>query len=155
MPTWLGFEQVIQPINGGSATLTGLELAWTKNFKNGLMFSANGTFIDADDKLPNQSDTVANLMFGYETANLSARISGSYKGESYQYELGDAAIYEDAHAQLDFSAKYYINQQTQVYFNAINITDEPFYLYHGTSKHSLQYETYGRSFELGFTFTSL
>ena len=155
MPTWLGFEQVIQPINGGSATLTGLELAWTKNFKNGLMFSANGTFIDADDKLPNQSDTVANLMFGYETANMSARISGSYKSESYQYELGDAAVYEDAHAQLDFSAKYYINQQTQVYFNAINITDEPFYLYHGTSKHSLQYETYGRSFELGFTFTSL
>ncbi|MDE3271913.1 TonB-dependent receptor [Pseudoalteromonas sp. G4] len=153
-PAWQGFDEVIQPINGGSAQLTGIELAWTKNFKNGLMFSTNGTFINADDKLPNQSDTVANMMFGYESAKFSARISASYKSESYQYELADAAVFEDAHNQFDFSAKYYINEQSQVYFNAINITDEPFYLYHGSEKYSLQYETYGRSFELGFTFTS-
>ncbi|WP_105171821.1 TonB-dependent receptor [Pseudoalteromonas sp. T1lg24] len=152
--SWNGFAEVMQPINGGSASLTGVELAWTKNFKNGLMFSANGTFVDADDKLPNQSDTVANLMFGYETAKISARLSASYKSEAYQYELGDKGVYEQAHTQLDLSTKYYINQQTQVYFNAVNITDEPYYLSHGNERYSLQYETYGRSFELGFTFTS-
>jgi TonB-dependent receptor len=152
--SWDGFEEVLQPINGGSADLMGIELAWTKNFKNGLMFSANGTFIDADDKLPSQSDTVGNLMFGYESNKISARISASYKSESYQYDLNDAPVYEQAHTQFDLSAKYYINDQTNVYFNALNMTDEPFYLYHGNDNYSLQYETYGRSYELGITFTS-
>ena len=144
----------MQAVNGGEASLSGVELAYTKNFKNGLMLSANGTFIDADDKLPNQSDTVANLMFGYESDHFSTRLSASYKSKSFSHEDNDARVMQDAHTQLDFSAKYYFNDQTQLYFNAINLTDEPYYLYHGQSQYNYQYETYGRSFELGFTLTS-
>lgn len=151
---WDGFEEVMQAINGGEASLSGVELAYTKNFKNGLMLSANGTFIDADDKLPNQSDTVANLMFGYESDHFSTRLSASYKSKSFSHEDNDARVMQDAHTQLDFSAKYYFNDQTQIYFNAVNLTDEPYYLYHGQSQYNYQYETYGRSFELGFTLTS-
>lgn len=151
---WDGFKEVMQAVNGGEASLSGVELAYTKNFKNGLMLSANGTFIDADDKLPNQSDTVANLMFGYESDHFSTRLSASYKSKSFSHEDNDARVMQDAHTQLDFSAKYYFNDQTQVYFNAVNLTDEPYYLYHGQSQYNYQYETYGRSFELGFTLTS-
>ena len=151
---WDGFKEVMQAVNGGEASLSGVELAYTKNFKNGLMFSANGTFIDADDKLPNQSDTVANLMFGYESDHFSTRLSASYKSKSFSQEENDARVMQDAHTQLDFSAKYYFNDQTQIYFNAVNLTDEPYYLYHGQSQYNYQYETYGRSFELGFTLTS-
>ncbi len=151
---WNGYEEVIQATNGGAAQLTGVELAWTKNFKNGLMFSANGTFVDADDKLPNQSDTVANLMVGYESTSFSTRLSASYKSDAYQYEINDVAVTEDAHTQLDFSANYFINDTMKLYFNAINVTDEPYYLYHGGRQYNLQYETYGRSFELGFTLNS-
>lgn len=151
---WDGFKEVMQAVNGGEASLSGVELAYTKNFKNGLMLSANGTFIDADDKLPNQSDTVANLMFGYESDHLSTRLSASYKSKSFSHEDNDARVMQDAHTQLDFSAKYYFNDQTQIYFNAVNLTDEPYYLYHGQSQYNYQYETYGRSFELGFTLTS-
>ncbi len=151
---WDGFKEVMQAVNGGEASLSGVELAYTKNFKNGLMLSANGTFIDADDKLPNQSDTVANLMFGYESDHFSTRLSASYKSKSFSHEDNDARVMQDAHTQLDFSAKYYFNDQTQIYFNAVNLTDEPYYLYHGQSQYNYQYETYGRSFELGFTLTS-
>ncbi|MEW6993569.1 TonB-dependent receptor [Colwelliaceae bacterium MEBiC 14330] len=152
---WDGFAEVMQPINGGDASLTGLELAWTKNFASGLFISANGTFVDTDDDLPNQADTLANLMFGYENNKFSARLSTSYKSESFQFVDNDSAVYEDTHTQVDFSAKYYFSDTMQVYFNAINITDEPLYIYHGNSAYNYQYEEYGASFELGFTLNSL
>jgi TonB-dependent receptor len=152
---WDGFEEVIQPVNGGSASLTGLELAWTKNFKSGLYISANGTFVDANEDLPNQADTIANLMLGYETNTFSARLSTSYKSESFQFVDNDASVFQDEHTQVDFTAKYYFSDTMQVYFNAINLTDEPLYLYHGLAAYNYQYEEYGSSFELGFTINSL
>lgn len=152
---WSGFEEVVQPINGGSASLTGLELSWTKNFQSGLFVSANGTFVDTDDKLPNQADTVANLMLGFENNKFSARLSSTYKSESFQFIDNSSDVFEDTHTQIDFSAKYYIDDTMQIYFNAVNLTDEPYYLYHGNENYNYQYEEYGSSFELGFTITSL
>lgn len=152
---WDGFEEVIQPVNGGDASLTGLELAWTKNFKSGLFVSANGTFVNTDDDLPNQADTIANVMLGYENNKFSARLSTSYKSESFQFIDNDSSVYEDTHTQVDFTAKYYFTDTMQVYFNAVNITDEPLYIYHGDGAYNYQYEEYGASFELGFTINSL
>jgi outer membrane receptor protein involved in Fe transport len=48
-------------------------------------------------------------------------------------------------------ARYYINDSMQVYFNGINLGDEPFYNYFDTRNQNAQYEEYGRTFELGFT----
>lgn len=152
---WDGYEEVVQPINGGDASLTGLELAWTKNFDSGLFISANGTFVDTDDNLPNQADTLANLMLGYENNKFSVRLSTSYKSESFQFVDNDSSVYEDTHTQLDFTAKYYFSDTMQVYFNAVNLTDEPLYIYHGDRAYNYQYEEYGASFELGFTINSL
>lgn len=151
---WDGFEEVIQPKNGGNAALTGLELAWTKTFDSGVLLGANGTFVDADEKLPNQADTVGNLMFGFENNDISLRLSSTYKSENFKFTDNDADVYQDAHMQLDFSAKYYLNNTTQIYFNAININDEPYYLYHGDTQYNYQFEEYGRSYELGITITS-
>ena len=151
---WDGFKEVMQAVNGGSADLSGLELSWTYNHESGLMLGANGTFVDVDDRLPNQSDKVGNLMVGFENDLLSARLSASYKSESFMFEQGDLGVYEDSHAQLDFSAKWFINDSFQLYFNAVNLTDEPYYVYHGAKANNFQYETYGRSFEVGFTFAS-
>ncbi|PHI35598.1 TonB-dependent receptor [Pseudoalteromonas sp. GCY] len=151
---WQGYKEVIQSVNGGAAELTGVELAYTKNFQNGLMLSVNGTFIDADDNLPNQSDTVGNLMFGYENSQISARLSASYKSKSFLFEENKQRVFQDDHLQLDFSMKYFYTEQTQLYFNAINLTDEPMSIYQGDTRYNYQYETYGRSFELGVTVTS-
>lgn len=152
---WTGYKEVIQPINGGAASLTGLELSWTKNFQSGIFVSANSTFVDTNDKLPSQADTVANLMLGFENNKFSARLSSTYKSESFQFLDNGNDVIEDKHTQIDFSAKYYLDDTMQIYFNAINLTDEPYYLYHGTPAYNYQYEEYGASFELGFTINSL
>ena len=151
---WDGFDEVVQKVNGGSAELTGLELAWTKTFKFGLLLGANATLTDADDALPNQSDTIGNLMVGYEDRRISTRLSLNHKSETFQFFDNDLEVYQDTHNQLDFTFKYAILSGTQIYFNAVNITDEPFYLYHGDSRYNYQYETYGRTYELGISFTS-
>lgn len=152
---WDGFEEVVQPINGGSASLTGIELAWNKTFDSGLLLGANGTFIDADDKLPNQSDTLGNITIGFENNRFSTRLSASYKSKTFQFEDNDIAVFEDDHTQLDFSSKYHHSDTVQFYFNASNLTDEALYLYHGDKQYNYQYEQYGRTFELGVSITSL
>jgi outer membrane receptor protein involved in Fe transport len=93
-------------------------------------------------------------MVGYEDDSVSARLSGNYKSKAYLSTENDARVYQDDHMQLDLSVKYYFTDQMQVYFNAVNLTDEPLYIYHGEQKYNFQYEQYGRSFELGFTYTS-
>ncbi|NTS77625.1 TonB-dependent receptor [Catenovulum sp. SM1970] len=151
---WDGYEEVLQPVNGGSASISGIELAWTKNFDSGLLISANGTWTDADDEMPSQSDTVGNLTLGYENRHLSARLTLSHKSEAYQFTDSDYDVFEDSHNQVDFNLKYFVNDNATIYFNAINLTDEAYYLYHGNSQYNYQYETYGSTFELGFTYNS-
>lgn len=151
---WDGFEEVIQSVNGGDADITGLELAWTKTFDNGLLVIANGTFTDSDDTLPNQADRVGNLALGYETDSLSARVTWSHKSRSFQFKDQGTDVYQDAHNQIDLNVKYFINDNLNLYFNGVNLNDEPFYLYHIQSSNNYQYEAYGRTFELGVTWNA-
>lgn len=161
MQGWEGFDEVIQPRNGETADLTGIELSWVKAFDNGLLLSANGTFSSSDattlldgevykTSLPNQSDTIGNLTVGYEDTNWSLRLAMTYKSKNLEEIDGDMLRMEDAHQQFDFMAKYYINQDLTVYFNAININNEPYYHYFDRRNQNAQYEEYGRTFEIGF-----
>lgn len=159
---WEGFEEVIQPINGDSADLTGIELSWVKAFNNGFIVAANATFTDSDattfldgekfeTSLPNQSDRIGNLTVGYEANDFSVRLATTYKSDNFEEIDGDMLRFEDDHMQIDFMARYYINSSMQVYFNGVNLGDEPFYNYFDTRNRNAQYESYGRTFELGFT----
>ena len=114
---WADFTQAHTYANGDSAKLYGLELAYSQKFDwlpapwNGLLLGANTTFsrssasIEGFDQaaglnrkrdidLPNQSDTVGNLMLGWEDDALSLRLSANYKSQ-YLYEL--AGISDKAH----------------------------------------------------------
>ena len=160
--------EVIQPINGDTADLLGVELTWVKKFNelpgpwNGLLLSANATFTDSEADLalrstsidlPRQSDRVFNLTLGYETERFSARIAGTYKSEALigLEDPEDPAfdIYQDEHLQLDFSVKYRVNDRWLVYFDANNLTDEPFYAFFDRARYNSQYEEYGRTYALG------
>lgn len=166
--------------NGDNATLFGVELNWVKQFAelpapfNGMLLSANGTYTDSDAEisyyddgeqfsrgipLPSQSEYTANFAAGYEDELLSLRLSAAYKSE-YLLEvdaLDDANydVYEDAHLQIDFIAKAQIMENVQVYFNAINLTNEAYYTYANSTRYNVQYEEYGRSYQLGVTVTGL
>lgn len=162
-------SEIYMPMNGNSADLYGLELAYTKNFDSGFLIQANATFTNSDadlgletgadrsssTALPEQADTVGNLVLGYETGPFSLRLSTNYKSKTLmELDLGDKEndTYADDHMQVDFSARYDISKSMQMYFSAINLTDEPMYLYQGSRKYNSQYEEYGSSFVLGFTY---
>jgi TonB-dependent receptor len=158
---WEGFEEVMQPINGENATVSGVELAWVKTFNNGLLLSTNATLSDSEavtlfdgeryeTNLPNQSDKVGNVTVGYENELVSLRLTLSYKSENLEEIDGDLIRMEDAHKQVDFMGKYFINKNMYVYFNGINLNDEPYYHYFDQRNINAQYEEYGRTFELGF-----
>lgn len=158
---WEGFDEVMQPLNGEKATLNGVELAWVKTFDNGLLLSTNATLSNSDavtlldgerydTSLPNQSDKVGNATLGYENDLVSLRLTLSYKSENLEEIDGELIRMEDAHQQLDFMGKYFINSNMYVYFNGINLNDEPYYHYFDQRSINAQYEEYGRTFELGF-----
>ncbi|MCY7296311.1 TonB-dependent receptor [Alteromonas sp. a30] len=151
---WDGFEEVVQPINGGSAKIKGVELAWTKSFDSGLLIATNATFTNADADMPNQADSIGNIALGYETQKLSTRLTLTHKSKTYQFEDSGASVYQDAHNQVDFNAKYFVSDNLNIYFNAININDEPLYLYHGNTQYNYQYESYGTTYELGVTWNA-
>ena len=117
---WEGYDEVIQPHNGETADLTGLELSWVKAFDNGLLLSANGTFSSSDattlldgeeykTSLPNQSDTVGNLTVGYEDNSWSLRQARTYKSKTLQGSDGDNMSMAEAHQPSDFKGKYYLS----------------------------------------------
>ncbi|WP_102798776.1 TonB-dependent receptor [Bowmanella denitrificans] len=164
LDAWQGFAEVTQPINGESAKVQGLELSWVKSFDNGLLIAANATLSDSEavtlldgerfeTSLPNQSDKVGNLTLGYEDNDWSLRLTLSHKSENLEEIDGEMLRMEDAHQQLDFSGKYFINPQMHIYFNAVNLNDEPYYHYFDRRSINAQYEEYGRTFELGFNWT--
>ena len=167
--------EIFMPLNGEDADLHGLELSWTRQFSelpepfDGLLMIANATFTDSeadlglpdgaersnDSKLTNQADTVANFVIGYEKYGLSLRLSTAFIDERIaEINLEDATndLYEDTHNQVDFTARYDINDQFQVFFNAININEEPNYRYFGNGRYNAQYDEVGSSYVLGFSY---
>jgi len=161
--------EILQPINGDTATLTGAELSWTQGFDNGLLLRANATFADSEaslglgadagrgDKisLPSQADLVGNFIIGYERDALSLRLSTTFKGERLlEVNTEDAALdkYEDDHMQVDLSAKYRLDNGLQLTFSGVNLTDEPMYIHN--SGYNGVYEEYGPTYVLGLTYST-
>jgi len=60
---------------------------------------------------------------------------------------------DGGHTQVDLSAKYQITPQFQVFAEAQNITDEPFYAYFESPRYLSQYEEYGFTLYAGLRFT--
>ncbi|GAB2934927.1 TonB-dependent receptor [Rheinheimera gaetbuli] len=176
---YANFAKAETYINGGKADLYGLELnaihkvSGFGNWLDNLLLSANLTLTDSaadiewfDDgalfsrevALPSQSDKTANLSLGYETDVISLRLAANYKSK-YLAEVGDVTdaaydVYSDDHMQLDFTGKWTIRRGMQLYFNVINLNDEPYYAYTGRKPYNFQYEQYGRTFVLGVQITN-
>ncbi|WP_237062803.1 MULTISPECIES: TonB-dependent receptor [Microbulbifer] len=161
--------EVLQSINGDTATLTGAELSWTRGFDNGLLLRANATFADSEASLgpgagagrndeislPSQADIVGNFIVGYERDALSLRLATTFKGERLlEVDLEDAAgdRYESDHMQVDLSARYRFSNGLQLTFSGVNLTDEPFFV--ENSGYNGQYEEYGPTYALGLTYST-
>ena len=178
---WVDFSEANTYANGDSADLWGLELAYSQKFDwlpapwNGLLLGANATFsrsdasisgydegsgrnLERDIDLPFQSDTVGNLMLGWENDKLSLRLSANYKSD-YLYEVASIDdkqhdLHVDDQVFVDFSAGYFLTKGLQLRFEAQNITDESYYVYTGSRSYNAQYEEYGPTYKLGLTYTN-
>lgn len=163
--------ELLAPINGENATITGIELTWTKKFNelqapwNGLLIGSNLTLSSSEATLdlrestipmPKQADRVFNLSVGYETEALSLRLAMTSKSESLigLEEPSDPEfdVYQDAHSQIDFSVKYFPADRWLIYFDGNNLTDEPYYAYFNNTGYNAQYEEYGRTLSMGIQY---
>lgn len=170
-----GFDAYETFINGEDAKILGVELAWQQGLTmlpapfDGLLVSANYTYVDTKSKLPLpdggtrkidlpfQARHTANLSIGYEKHGFSARAAVSYRDRILD-EVGDPEdeafdVYIDDHVQLDITAGYQVTPRLQVFVEGSNLNDRPLYSYSGRRNVNVQFEEYGPTWTAGFRMT--
>lgn len=174
-----GFDEATIVLNGDSAEVLGIELSYIQNFVflpaplDGLFVEANATFseseanfgalieaardIEGEDlPLPDQADTVGNLSVGWENAWFTFRSSWTYRDELLR-EISTSPeedIVRKRHVTWDIGLNYRINDNYELYFDAINLSEaKDRDTLRGGSLGPVfeQIEAYGRTFQLGFT----
>jgi TonB-dependent receptor len=168
-----GFD-VEQQVNGGSADLVGVELAWQQQFSqlpgwmSGFGIYANYTYTDATSidlgdqtsrtdiaSLPEQMQHVGNLALIYERNQIVSRLSMNYSGKWIE-EVGGSADedeWRDSATTLDFAFTWMFDNGLDVYFQANNLTDEVKFVYSGVPSRSRQYSITGTTYTLGASWT--
>ena len=160
--------EYVTAINGGDASVMGLELSAYQHLDflpspfDGMLVTANYTFTDTeaslegrdgDIPLPQSSENTANFALGYEKYGLSLRAAITYR-DKYLDEVNDvedpsADRYADDRYQVDLTGAYDVTKNLQVYAEAINVTDEPFYAYFGDKRYNSQYDEFGPTYKVG------
>lgn len=172
-----GFDFATTFVNGDSADLYGVELAYTQNYTflpgllSGLYFAGNVTFSDSNARLrnadrefslPDQADIVGNLSLGWENSDFSLRWSGNYSSERLlQLNAGflanglardDGDLFERSRWSMDVNARWNVTDGIQAYFDAVNINgaqDQRFFLAPAVGGIYNQIEDYGATYQIG------
>ena len=166
--------QVFQPQNGDDATIFGAEIAFQRqldflpgflrNFSLYLNYtyltsSADGVANEDGDlrtdlDLPGTAPNMFNGSLAYNDNKFNIRLSANYS-DAYIDEIGGRAFddrYYDEQFLLDFNMNYAINPNLRVYFDLLNITDQPLRFFQGVSNRTMQAEYYGRRITLGLKY---
>ncbi len=158
--------QITEPVNGGSATLWGVEINWQQQFTflpgwlSGFGIYANYTYTQSDadllfrerSLLPGQASNAGNLALTYQKYGLTARLALNYNGKFID-EIGkteDFDEWRDDHVQLDFSGSYRVARNLDFFLEVINITNEPRRDYMGIPSRTIQRDFYSFWMNAGF-----
>lgn len=158
-----------RPRNGGEGDITGFEIAYQQIFDNlpapfdGLGVQANYTNIDSSadySQLGNSeeltleglSEDNANLIVFYEKDAVKIRFAYNYRSdfinEAVSWIGGPKST--DSFGQLDFRGSYDINENFQVFFEGVNITNETLSQFYDLKKYQLAgYEDFGARYAIG------
>ena len=177
----INFSELKTYINSEKSTVDGIEFNFFREFVNlpepfdGLFISLNLTEVDAESDVPSANgvftvpfrklaDSTRNLSIGYDKGKVDMRLSLAERSDYLDY-LADDDIettvdnlnydnirFTDDHSQIDFTAKYYLNDNLTLKLDLININDEPEFYYWGNPSRLSQYDEYGRSATIGFTY---
>lgn len=158
--------------NGGSARLAGAGLAIQQQFTRlpGFLsgFGVNGNYswtwsetqvpgFLKSSPIPGQSEHVANGALFYEKYGFNARAALNYQSKfiteigvfSYREVSNFQFTYVDNHLQLDCSVSQKIGKYCTIMAEFTNLTNEPYKLYLGDTKHTVQKEYYSWSAQGG------
>lgn len=149
--------------------------SWTEGF--GLR--ANLTVTDSNVSIPQSDTTVArvarlsgasdvttNMQLIYEKYGLSVRLAAQYRTPTLQnlggyttlngtttvIPNGNGDIYWDDDMEVDFSARYQINKRVEVFFDALNLTNDGQARYADSAAFPIEYERFGKRFIAGARF---
>ena len=177
----INFSELETYINSEKSTVDGIEFNFFREFVDlpepfdGLFISVNLTKVDADSDIPSSNgvftvpfrklaDSTENLSIGYDKGKVDMRLTLASRSDYLDY-LADDDIettvddldynnirFTDDHSQIDFTAKYYLNDNLTLKLDLININDEPEFYYWGSPSRLSQYDEYGRSATIGFTY---
>lgn len=125
--------QVSRPLNAGTATITGMSLAFQKSFVNGFGLLTNYTWVageaDNGDPLPYSSEHQFNLSPFFEKGRWSARVTYSWRSKYYtRVDRGNYLVTDD-YASLSASLKFRINDNVGIGLDGMNLLDSNYYTY--------------------------
>ena len=166
---------VIQAQNGEDADLLGAELAFQRKLDflpgalAGLSLYLNYTYTQSEARiqsreadaqnpdalenlpLPGQAAHVGNVSLAYEWKRFNLRLSANFNG-AYLSEVGGAPeedTYVKDRLQLDLNASYTLSPRLRLFTEFLNLTNQPFEVYQGSSDVVIQREFYAWWMRLG------
>ncbi len=164
------WDKFTQPINGGDASLWGLEFATQRQLDflpgifKGLGIYANYTYThskitnfnieDRDNEdlaMPGSPESTLNLSLSYSTNKFTGRLSFNYASDFID-EFSDTAfedIYYDEVTYLDLNLTYNVNKNYLIFADLNNILNQPLRYYQGQSDRTYQMEYYDRTAKVG------
>jgi TonB-dependent receptor len=154
--------------NGAAANVTGIEATWQQMLAYGFGFQVNGTYVHSNANfdpyklqanqfaLPGIGNS-ANLIAFYQNYGFQARLALQWQGEQLlqigQEQNGGAfpnePTYLKANTELDFSTQYDVNSHVNVFFEALNLSDNVYHTRGRFPNETLNVVDYGRSFTIG------
>jgi TonB-dependent receptor len=171
-----GNYSATQPVNAGSAWLSGFETSYLQHYTNlpgfldGLGISANYSYIGSSTNgIPGRSDhprllrnspNMFNISPTYDHGRYSLRMGISYNQASiygYQYQDGTPGgvngplsdIYFYSHIQVDAQGSVGMRHGFSLIVSGLNLNNEVFGFYQGSPQYMIQREYYQPTFSAG------
>jgi iron complex outermembrane recepter protein len=160
---------VTEQVNGPSAEVRGIELAWQYTIGDtGFGFQSNATFVSTNkpydpNNLSQSGFAVTGLANSYNfipfydkygfqarvAINHQASFLNSFGQIQNNSQFGIEPTFVNAATYVDFSASYQINRHFNVYFTALNLTDQIYSTHGRFSEQTLDVVDTGRQFTVG------
>jgi iron complex outermembrane recepter protein len=163
------YFSVTSQVNGPSAEVRGIELAWQYTIGDtGFGFQSNATFVSTNKPYDPNNLNVSNFAVTglansynfipfYDKYGFQARLAINHRAEYLQNfgqtqnnsQFGIEPTFVNAATYVDFSTSYEINKHLNVYFEALNLTDQAYATHGRFSEQVLDMVDTGRMFTVG------
>jgi iron complex outermembrane receptor protein len=165
----LAYFSITSQVNGPSAEVRGIELAWQYAIGDtGFGFQSNATFVGTNKPYNPNDLTVSNFAVTglansynfipfFDKYGFQARVAINHRAAYLQNygqtqnnsQFGIEPTFVNAATYVDFSTSYQINRYLNVYFEALNLTDQAYSTHGRFAEQTLDVVDTGRLFTLG------